>query len=1298
MPTYSKYSPVGGGGGGITSINGDTTAAQLIVGGTGISVATALGTTTITNTSPAPATGNLTETISSILTITGGTGAVVGSGTTIQVLQAGAAQDGFLSSTDWNTFNNKQPAGTYVTSVTGSAPIASSGGTTPAISITQSGVATDGYLSSTDWNTFNNKATYPAFSDDQVLYSTTTGAEWRIVGTGSTTAAYPTDTVILGRTKPAALTGATNLLVGTGAGTALTSGADNVLIGKNTGLGLTNQNRFIAIGSGALDSLTGTSDPGQIAIGYDALTAVVNPTAGGLGSGAGSHVAIGYRAGVNMTGGRASVYIGDSAGGGCTTGGQNVMVGPFAGSANANQSIFIGYCAGRGASGNYNTVIGGTLNAFVLGSGSSNVGLGGFVFTTTLSTPGGAQLTSGSNNTFLGTGSTALASTQSNSIALGYQCVTGANEFSVGSSNAQINTMLLGRGGASQTVANAVKIQTMRSSGTDTDMSAGTLTLAGAQGTGTGPGGDVIIATAPAGASGSTLNNHVDRLKVTAAGETQFLGSTSGYVGVSSPAAPTSYSLVLPSAQGGAGTTLENDGSGNLSWVSGGLPSQAGNDEKVLATNGTNTSWQYAGLGSGSFASGTVILGRPKPTSLTGADNIIIGSSAGNSLSNQTKHIAIGTSALSTFNVAVANEPNQCVAIGYEALKVINTASQNWGMVAMGYRAGYNATSGDGAVLIGFSAGNNGTSFGRCVYIGRQAGGGGSVNTGVGMASLRACTGSENTALGDSSLSNVSTGTHNIGIGVNAGNSPTGGVTITTGSSNIIIGHQAGVLTASTSSAIALGRLSVAGANEFSIGSASYQINTMLLGRGGASQTAANAVKIQTMRASGTDTSMTVGTLTLAGAQGTGTGAGGDVIIATAPAGASGSSLNSHVDRLKVTASGETQLLGSTSGYVGLSSPAAPTSYSLVLPSAQGAASSVLTNDGSGNLSWNVPASPTRNKIINGAMEIDQRNSGSSVTLTSGGIYTVDRFEGFEDTDGVMTAQQTADAPPGFLNSLICTTTTADASIGTAQYCIVSQKIEGKNVIDLAWGSASAQTVTLSFWVKSTLTGTFSGSLLNSAQDRSYPFEYSISSANTWEQKTITISGDTTGTWLTTTGIGVQVVWSLGIGFDYWGTANTWNAAGAFGTVSTAVIGTLNATWQLTGVQLEVGSAATSFDWTNYQQELAMCQRYYYRFTPTAATQRYGNGFFQSTTSFRSLINFPVPMRIAPTALEQSGTAGDYSVVGGSTFVCTSVPTFSVASLYNCDVSFTGSGFSAGEGGLSRAVNTSAYLGWSAEL
>jgi hypothetical protein len=258
-----------------------------------------------------------------------------------------------------------------------------------------------------------------------------------------------------------------------------------------------------------------------------------------------------------------------------------------------------------------------------------------------------------------------------------------------------------------------------------------------------------------------------------------------------------------------------------------------------------------------------------------------------------------------------------------------------------------------------------------------------------------------------------------------------------------------------------------------------------------------------------------------------------------------------------------------------------------------------------------------RNRIINGAMEIAQRGT-SAVTAT--GSYPVDRFPVFYSMDGAVSVQQDSSAPAGFINSTKFTTTTADTSLSASQYVLFQQKIEGTNIADLAWGTASAKTVTLSFWVRSSLTGTFSGSLVNSGFNRSYPFTYSISAADTWEQKSITISGDTTGTWLTTNGVGIRISWSLGVGSNFQGTANTWAGSEYYGTSSeTPVIGTLNATWYITGVQLEAGSVATSFERRQYGQELVLCQRYYEifqgqidtAFNPSLTSSNYATWFMK---------------------------------------------------------------------------------------
>ena len=273
-----------------------------------------------------------------------------------------------------------------------------------------------------------------------------------------------------------------------------------------------------------------------------------------------------------------------------------------------------------------------------------------------------------------------------------------------------------------------------------------------------------------------------------------------------------------------------------------------------------------------------------------------------------------------------------------------------------------------------------------------------------------------------------------------------------------------------------------------------------------------------------------------------------------------------------------------------------------------------------------------KNRIINGNMTIDQRNAGASVVVGSG-AFPVDRWFSVEDTDGALTAEQVEDVPAGFVNSVKITTTTADSSLTTTQTAQFMQMIEGFNVSDLGFGSASAQTVTLSFWVKSSLTGTMGGSVRNDSANRSYPFSYTISAANTWEQKSITIAGDTTGTWLTNNGIGLRLVFSLGCGPSRLGTAGAWNANNNTGpTGEVPVIGTLNATWYITGVQLERGSNATSFEFIDYGRQLIQCQRYFTKF------QTDGTGFAGiavgtqgATTESIFAIGFPVQMRVEPT-------------------------------------------------------------------
>jgi len=342
------------------------------------------------------------------------------------------------------------------------------------------------------------------------------------------------------------------------------------------------------------------------------------------------------------------------------------------------------------------------------------------------------------------------------------------------------------------------------------------------------------------------------------------------------------------------------------------------------------------------------------------------------------------------------------------------------------------------------------------------------------------------------------------------------------------------------------------------------------------------------------------------------------------------------------------------------------------------------------------------NRIINGQMVLDQRNAGASVSVTDSNQYTLDRWQGVASiASSKFTAQQSSTAATGFGYSLLATSSSA-YSVLSGDYFLIRQKVEGFNTADLNWGTASAATVTLSFWVRSSLTGTFGGAITNSANSYSYPFTYTISTANTFEQKTITIAGPTAGTWIgATNGIGLQVNFGLGVGSTYNGTAGAWAAATYLSaTGATSVVGTNGATFYITGVQLEKGSTATSFDYRPYGTELALCQRYYFKFSVSGAGIKFGIASNATTTKAYAVTNFLVPMRAAPSALEQSGTAGDYTVLTqNSTVTCSSVPVFSVASTVNAETDLTfSSGLTAGNVSLFRAANSSAYLAWSTEL
>ena len=304
--------------------------------------------------------------------------------------------------------------------------------------------------------------------------------------------------------------------------------------------------------------------------------------------------------------------------------------------------------------------------------------------------------------------------------------------------------------------------------------------------------------------------------------------------------------------------------------------------------------------------------------------------------------------------------------------------------------------------------------------------------------------------------------------------------------------------------------------------------------------------------------------------------------------------------------------------------------------------------------------------IINGDMSVSQRGYTSATAVASANTYYLDRYIGREVTDGALNIEQSTTAPSGFKNSLKITVTTADSSLSATQRAYLLTKIEGNRVAQLAFGTSDARKITLAFYIRASVTGTFSGSITNEAENRSFPFTYTINSADTWERKVVNIDADTSGTWDTDNTTGLEIYFSLGMGSTYSGTAGSWAGAQYFAaTGASNLIATNGATWHLTGVQLEVGefdsTSIPSFPFESHENNLRKCQRYYYFLGGV------NNTYKRVSTSITNPNNrnqtaglhfLPVPMRDTPSVTIPSAGSFNGVVIG-------SANTFSSMSIFN---------------------------------
>jgi hypothetical protein len=346
-----------------------------------------------------------------------------------------------------------------------------------------------------------------------------------------------------------------------------------------------------------------------------------------------------------------------------------------------------------------------------------------------------------------------------------------------------------------------------------------------------------------------------------------------------------------------------------------------------------------------------------------------------------------------------------------------------------------------------------------------------------------------------------------------------------------------------------------------------------------------------------------------------------------------------------------------------------------------------------------------RNLVINGDMQIAQRSTSVS-SVTSGGYLTADRWNEGITTQGTWTISVENDAPTGsgFRKSLKWLCTTADASPAAGDNLQFFTTLEGQNLQQIKKGTAAAEQLTLSFWVKSNVTGTYVAELYDADNNRQTSKQYTISASGTWEYKTITFAADTTGAFDNDNQLSLYAIFGLGAGSNF--TSGTLQTSWASATTANRFVGQVNLAsatnnyWQITGVQLEVGDTATPFEFLPVDVELAACQRYYYRNTPGTVDGHYGLAQVRSTTQFEFTMLFPVSLRVRPTSIEYSNIGvkragiGVYAVSSIALADTESGPNAAMLSGTNST-----SGASAGQAiSIMNNTNAAGYLAVNAEL